>query len=75
MTVAYFSKSEKSFDGAGLYNYQFDGNNFSELCLAYSWDSAHVGSKGIFNIKVDGQYFTKTSDTWPGFKEVFKRIK
>lgn len=75
MAVAYFSKPDKSFDGAGLFTYQYDGNTFSEYCEAYSWDSTHVGFKGNFQLKVDGDTFTKTSKDWEGFKEVFKRIK
>ncbi len=74
MALAYYSKSDKSFDGAGLFTYQFDGTNFSEFCEAYSWDSIHVGTEGVFQLKIEGDTFTKTSETWEGFKEVFKRI-
>lgn len=75
MAVAYYNPKAKTFDGAGIFTYQFDGENFTEYCEGYSWDSTHVGSKGNFIIKTDGKTLTKTSESWKGFKEVFKRIK
>jgi hypothetical protein len=75
MSTAQFSKEKKEFSGADLFSYQFDGTTFDQYCEAHSWDSSKVGTSRKFKIVVNGDSFTKTSDTWPGFKEVFKRIK
>ncbi|MBK6976004.1 MAG: hypothetical protein IPH28_01865 [Cytophagaceae bacterium] len=75
MALAYFFPKTKTFDGAGLYTYQFDGKTFTETNEAYSWDEKHVGTRNNFNIKFDGNTFTKTSLTNKGFKEVYKKIR
>ena len=75
MALAYFFPKTNTFDGAGLYTYQFDGKTFTETNEAYSWDEKHVGTRNNFNIKFDGNSFTKTSLTNKGFKEVYKKIR
>lgn len=74
MALAYYFPKTKTFDGAGLYSYQFDGKTFTETNEAYSWDEKHVGESNDFMIKFDGNTFTKTSSTNKGYKEVYKKI-
>lgn len=74
MALAYYFPKTKTFDGAGLYTYQFDGKTFTETNEAYSWDEKHVGTRNDFMIKFDGNTLTKTSSTNKGYREVYKKI-
>jgi hypothetical protein len=74
MALAYYFPKTKTFDGAGLYSYPFDGKKITETNEAYSWDEKHVGTSNDFTITFGENTLTKTSYTIKGFKEVYKRI-
>lgn len=74
MALAYYFPKTKTFDGAGLYSYQFDGKIFTEANEAYSWDENHIGTSNDFLIKFEGKTLTKTSSINKGYKEVYKKI-